>query len=353
VIGKVGKTEVRKTLKALALAVLVNLAAFPANSARAATDLSIDLSSPPAAANLSSNSSNSSNAKTGTNAKVLNKLNVEAGYKAIESPAQGIEIEPPPQVKVNYQSLTAAFISLNSQPTSTATKISIELPKEGRKQKGQQGQQGQAQGQAQGQGKEQQQALITVKGLCYFPHEYDIKTTSLPVQVPCTFTFPDESVAQGTLFGVLQPDSKTFALLLKPQKIKVGNSYFQVVDGYATTVGGGSQNLADEVNQKLAEKVLWAAAQGGVQSGFKAYQEYAENKNTTTYTTSDGTVVQDKSYPASYPIISAVMGAITGAVNVVSQAISQKEKSVPVIWRIYANKPFQVFLTVREIKGLR
>jgi len=167
---------------------------------------------------------------------------------------------------------------------------------------------------------------LYLKGECYLPERVEIKTLSRPLTVPCVF-----NKETGTLNLVLTADLKTGALLAVPKEVEVNGRVMQVVRGIITTQDG-SLNIADEVNRQFLKRIATAGLVSGFHSGFEAYKEYAENKNTTTYALDGGTVIQEREIPPSYPLVSAVLGALSGMAKTVEGILKSKYQEIPVIF---------------------
>jgi len=165
-----------------------------------------------------------------------------------------------------------------------------------------------------------------LEGECYLPEKIEMRVLTRSVVLPCVF-----GDRTGKVEAVLSADPKTGALLAVPKKVKIGSRYYEVVRGVITT-SDGSLNIADEVNRQYLKRVLASGAIAGFQAGFEAYREYAQNKNTKTYTVDGGTVVQEKSIPASYPLISAVLGAVSGMAKAVQNIMQREFQKIPVIY---------------------
>jgi len=246
--------------------------------------------------------------------KGVEKLNTAAGYQMFKTPSRikVIVSEPSPdQGEIIAQILAQDWTPAQAQKTKLSFPVQREKTEEKRREKP----------------PEVQKKSFYLKGECYIPQKIEVKTLSRPLTVPCIFNGKES----GTLHLVLTADLKTGALLAVPKEVEVNGRIMQVVRGIITTQDG-SLNVADEVNRQFLKRIAAAGLISGVHSGFEAYKEYAENKNTTTYALEGGTVVQEKKIPPSYPLVSAVLGAFSGMAKAVEGILKSKYQGIPVIF---------------------
>jgi type IV secretory pathway VirB10-like protein len=175
----------------------------------------------------------------------------------------------------------------------------------------------------------------------------------MPVDVNCIF----ENGMTGKLYGILASDFKTYSLIFKPYRVVLSDGrFFAVKNGAVYNADKTSLNVADEVNKQYLKRVVASALQSGVKSSFEAYQQYVENKDTSTYTVgSSGTVVQEKHYPSNYPIIAGILGAVSGAVNSIMDMMKSEFQNIPVLFKINAGKTVyaELYITPENVKELK
>jgi len=174
--------------------------------------------------------------------------------------------------------------------------------------------------------KAKKESVFFLEGECYLPERVEVKSFKRYVNLSCVF-----GTKTGQLEALLTVEPNTGNLIAVPKSLKIGEKNFEVVKGILLTKEG-SLNVADKVNRQFLKRILTAGAVSGFHSGFEAYKEYAQNKDTTTYTVDGGTVVQEKSIPPNYPLISAVLGAVDGMAKVVEKILVGKYQTIPTIY---------------------
>ena len=251
--------------------------------------------------------------------KGVERLNTTAGYEMFKTPDR-IKIivkNPGP----NQGLIISRFLSVDWQPAAASSESLPAVKKEKK-----------AQVQApKGNSRPvlKQAEVKRLEGECYVPDRVEVRSFERYLTLPCVF-----GTETGSLEVVLSPDPKSGALIGIPKSVQVGNRTYQVVKGVVLRKDG-SLNLADEVNRQYLKKILASGALEGFSAGFEAYKEYAQNKNTTTYATYGGTVIQEKSIPANYPLISAVLGAVDGMAKAVQKILQGEMAKIPVLYVVY------------------
>ncbi len=281
--------------------------------------------------------------KGGEEEAVRERVNTMVGKNLIAPPKKGTPLNPQVRIIPDYGAIYEEYLSLSSmsQP-ETARALAVERPAEKEAKE--------PEAKKEESRKKNSSAVYHLEGVCSFDSGIEMRSLSLPVEVSCLLKDDSGRVVSGVLHGFLTPEGKTYSLILVPKELVVGGKRLKVVEGYALTSDRSSMNLADEVDRELVKKLVLASAQSGITEGFKAYKEYAENRNKEVYTANDNTVAEKNEYPSNYPLVSAVFGALKGAVDTVVGALKEKKGQVPVIFRIFPGKTFWVSLKVAEEK---
>jgi hypothetical protein len=194
--------------------------------------------------------------------------------------------------------------------------------------------------------------IYLLKGNCYIDRNIDMTTIAMPIDIDCIF----ENGKTGKVYGNLVSDFKTFSLLLKPYRVIFSDGVsYAVKSGVVYNADRTTINVADEVNKQYLKRVFASALQSGLKSSFDAYQEYVENRDTTTYVAGNsGTVVQEKRIPKNYPIVAGILGAVSGAVDSIMNFMKSEFQSIPVLFKINAGKTLYVelYVTPENVKVL-